>query len=307
MGQPASRPATQASKGRAIPVFFEAAAMSNDLSSRTIRDFSEQWGRHTANDGYYGSTDLFLDIAGPLLSADDVRGRRVADIGSGTGRIAGMLLGLGAEHVVCVEPASGAFLSLLANTRDQADRITYVNAPGEALPAAPAVDLVVSIGVIHHIPEPDPVLLATYAALKPGGKCLFWLYGAEGNRVYLAIVRPVRAVTSRLPHHVLDLVCGGLNLGLSMYVAICKAIPERLPLPLKAYILRVLAPLTRQQRKLVIYDQLNPAYAKYYTRQEAVDLLQRAGFENCRAFHRHRYSWTVIGTRPQHATTGAAA
>jgi hypothetical protein len=47
-----------------------------------------------------------------------------------------------------------------------------------------------------------------------------------------------------------------------------------------------------------MYDQLNPAYAKYYTRTEAIDLLERAGFVNVRVHHRHGYSWTVIGEKP---------
>jgi hypothetical protein len=52
------------------------------------------------------------------------------------------------------------------------------------------------------------------------------------------------------------------------------------------------------KRRLVIYDQLNPAYAKYYTQTEAEQLLARAGFSDVRTYHRHGYSWTVIGTKP---------
>jgi hypothetical protein len=47
----------------------------------------------------------------------------------------------------------------------------------------------------------------------------------------------------------------------------------------------------------VIYDQLNPAYAKYYTRDEAQSLLERHGFSDVRLHHRHGMSWTVVGTR----------
>ena len=40
---------------------------------------------------------------------------------------------------------------------------------------------------------------------------------------------------------------------------------------------RVMLPLTPAKRRVVIYDQLNPAYAKYYTRREAHDALAQAG------------------------------
>jgi hypothetical protein len=71
-----------------------------------------------------------------------------------------------------------------------------------------------------------------------------------------------------------------------------------MPLPLADYMRRVMQPLTPDKRRVVIYDQLNPAYAKYYTREEARALLAGPGFTDIRLHHRHGYSWTVIGTKP---------
>jgi len=48
---------------------------------------------------------------------------------------------------------------------------------------------------------------------------------------------------------------------------------------------------------LIIYDQLRPTYAKYYTGAEACALLASAGFSDVRAHHRHGYSWAVVGTK----------
>jgi tRNA1(Val) A37 N6-methylase TrmN6 len=66
-----------------------------DLKTQTIQDFGEQWIVFWDNPAYYGSTDLLADLFGPLLSLDDVQGQRIADIGSGTGRIVNMLLDAG--------------------------------------------------------------------------------------------------------------------------------------------------------------------------------------------------------------------
>jgi hypothetical protein len=71
-----------------------------------------------------------------------------------------------------------------------------------------------------------------------------------------------------------------------------------LPLPLAAYMQRVMEPLTAAKRRVVIYDQLNPAYAKYYTRDEAQAALAAHGFTDIRLHHRHGYSWTVVGRKP---------
>ena len=72
------------------------------IRAKTIADFGEQWTRYRDNDGFYGSQNLFEDIVSPLLAAKAVAGKRVADIGSGTGRIVRMLLEAGAAHVTAV-------------------------------------------------------------------------------------------------------------------------------------------------------------------------------------------------------------
>jgi SAM-dependent methyltransferase len=266
---------------------------TEDLTSKTISDFGEQWVSYQDNPGYYGSVKLLEDLFGPLLTFESVRDKTVADIGSGTGRIVNMLLDAGAARVVAVEP-SEAFSVLQKNTEPRKDRVTYLNVRGDALPADLGLDLVVSMGVLHHIPEPTPVVDAAYRALRPGGKILVWLYGREGNEIYLRFAEPLRAVTKRFPHWLLELTCSTINVSLDVYIFLCRF----LPLPLRKYMTNVLGRFPRSVRKLTIYDQLNPSYAKYYSKDEAELLLARAGFASVSTWHRHGYSWSVIGHKP---------
>lgn len=266
---------------------------ADELTTKTISDFGEQWVNYRDNPGYYGSIGLLGDLFGPLMSLDAVHGKRVADIGSGTGRIVNMLLDAGAAHVVAVEP-SAAFSVLQSNTSTRSSRITYINGRGEALPSSLNLDLVVSMGVLHHIPEPDPVVHAAFRALRPGGHLLVWLYGREGNELYLKFANPMRAVTKRIPHFLLGALCSMLNIALDLYIFGCWF----LPLPMRRYMKDVLARFPRSVRRLTIYDQLNPAYAKYYSKDEAESLLKRAGFSSVSIWHRHGYSWTVVGQKP---------
>lgn len=264
----------------------------NETDQATIRDFGDQWTRFTDNEGYYGSPELLTDIISPLLSPADIRGADVADLGSGTGRVVNMLLAAGARSVTAVEP-SDAITALKANTAHARDRVRCVQVSGEQMPLGD-YDIIVTLGVLHHILDVDPVLRRAFQALKPGGRMLAWLYGREGNGLYLAIARPLRALTRRLPDPALTGLCHVLALALEAYVALCRI----LPLPMRGYMRGHMAHLSRHKRYLTIFDQLNPAYAKYYRRDEAVALLHRAGFVNIQAHHRHGYSWTVIGTRP---------
>ncbi len=267
------------------------------MGDTTIQDFGAQWTRYSDNSGYYGSLELFQDICGPLLDVHRLKGRRVVDVGSGSGRIVNMLLDAGVAHVVAVEP-SAAMTVLKENTRARAHQIRYVQADGSRIPDV-EVDYVFSIGVLHHIPDPAPTVRRAREVLKPGGEFLFWVYGREGNRLYLALASLLRKITPRLPDFLLVTLSHALNLVLDVYILLCRF----LPLPLRTYVTEHLARLSRHKRFLTIFDQLNPAYAKFYTRQAALELMRGAGFRNVRLHHRHGYSWTVIGENPAGAGT----
>ena len=266
---------------------------SETLGARSIADFGEQWTHFRENPGYYGSVALFADLVEPFFVPDQFRGATVADIGSGTGRIVRMLAESGAAHIYAVEP-SAAMEVLKENTTDLASRISDRHQPGDRFTPDEPLDFTLSMGVLHHIPEPRPVVERMRAALRPGGHAIVWLYGREGNEIYLALAEPLRKVTTRLPHRVLLALCRMLDVPMSGYVMAC----QHLRLPLWRYMRNHLGRLTPEIRRLTIYDQLNPRWAKYYTRAEAIALLAECGFVDVRCHHRHGYSWLVVGRAP---------
>jgi SAM-dependent methyltransferase len=263
------------------------------IGNRTIGDFGEQWEHFGEFDGFYGSVELLQDTFGPLLSVDELRGLRTADIGAGTGRSTLMMIQAGARSVVAIEPSDGVE-SLRANTKHLGDRVQVIHGPGEALPPDASLDFIFSYGVIQFIPDPMPVLRAAYRGLQPGGRLAIWVYGQEGNKLYLALLKPLRALSTRLPHAALAVLCSTLNVFLTGYIALCRV----LPLPLHRYMRNTLGSYASEHRKIVIYDQLNPTHVVYHTRETARALLEDSGFTNVQLYHRHGYSWTVIGTRP---------
>jgi len=264
----------------------------NPLTTKTIKDFGEQWLIYTDNEGYYGSLELFSDILFPFLKPEDLKGCRVAEIGSGAGRIVNMLLESGVQHVIAIEP-SDAFAVLARNIRDS-KRVTCLKITGDQLPAYGDLDYIFSIGVLHHISEPRPVIQAAYKALRPGGHFFAWLYGKEGNETYLAFVNSLRLFTKHLPHFVLASLVWFIYYLLIFYSFLCHLFP----LPLKNYLVRIFKKMSPEKRRLIIYDQLNPDYAKYYTKEEAIKLLEGGRLKDVKIHHRHGYSWTVIGTKP---------
>jgi len=263
-----------------------------DKKDQTIKDFGQQWLRYTDSDGFFGSMELFSDMIYPFLKPGDIKNCEVSEIGSGAGRIVNMLLEAGAKHIIALEP-SDAFQVLRRNIWEP-EKVTCLKITGDLLPAYGNLDYIFSIGVLHHIEDPAPVVDAAFKALRSGGHFIVWLYGKEGNRLYLALISPLRVFTKRLPHFILVFLVEIMYWPLVLYMKFC----HRLRLPLRGYMLSVLEKMSPEKRRLIIYDQLNPSYAKYYTRQEAEKLLIDGKFRDVRTHHRHGYSWTVIGTKP---------
>jgi len=260
---------------------------------RTIRDFGDQWSHYGSNEGFYGSLALLQDVLGPLLDIAEFRGARVADIGSGTGRIVQMLLQAGVEHVVAVEPSAGVAI-LRVNTRSDADRVEVVHGPGEAVPSGRGLDFVVSIGVLQFIEDPLPTLEAARNALRPGGRLIVSVYAVEGNELYVRLVQALRVVTTRLPHRALAALSSVLAVCVDVYMAACRW----LPLPMRDYLRNTFSRVERDKRRLTIYDQLNPTYARYYRAAELRALLEAAGFGDVRLHHRRGATWTALGVKP---------
>jgi len=259
---------------------------------QTIEDFGRQWTVYQSGSDYTDSTALLADYVAPL-DIDIFRDQRVADIGSGNGRFVMALLDAGAAHVVAVEPSQSVSVIRNKVASRPAGMVTIVNDAGDKLPEDSDLDLVVSLGVIHHIPEPEPVIQAAHRALRPGGKCIIWLYGREGNELYLSIAEPLRTVTKKMPHWALSLFSRLLSIPLTIYAFLCGVFSF---LPMADYMKNVIRPQTMKDRAVTIYDQLNPHYAKYYRRDEALALMRSAPFD-VEIFHRHGYGWTVVGTK----------
>jgi len=279
-----------------LPRSEDEVLRKRNPSDDTITDFDTQWSRYTDNEGWYGSDELLEDILHPLLNADALAGQAILDIGSGTGRIVGMLLDAGAEHVYAIEPSEQAFQVLLRNIgkMERSEAVTAMHSTGEQFGLSRQVHVAVSIGVLHHIRDPLPVVRNAYAALKPGGHLFVWLYGYEGNEAYLRAISPIRRLTPKLPHALLRLFVEIGYWALVLY----RAIDRVIRLPMHTYMEHVLWRLSPGKRRLVIYDQLNPAFSKYYKREEAIALLEEAGFRDVQAHHRHGYSWSVLGRKP---------
>lgn len=132
-----------------------------------------------------------------------------------------------------------------------------------------------------------------YNSLKKNGKFICWVYGYKGNELYIFIFNNLRRVTIMLPDFILRIITNFLNIILYIYIFLCNFIP----LPLKKYMINVFSKFSYEKRNYVIFDQLNPSYAKYFKKEEIYDLLKNNRFKKIKLYHRHKYSWTAIAQK----------
>lgn len=267
--------------------------MSTELQIRTTAALGQKWKYFTITHEPCDSVDKLHDTFGCLLSPDDYRDQRVAEIGAGTGRFSRTLLAAGVKHLVAVEP-SDAFPALVANLYDERYRVDCLNCTGDRLPPTSNLDYVFAVGMLHHQPDPRPIVHAAFQALRPEGRMVVSVYSQEGWQVLRPLVQMTRAAGRHLPSPVQWALAWCLCALLSLYVALCRF----MPLPLRKCAREVMAPLRLGKRHEVICNQLNAAYTKHYNKMEAQLLLAEAGFCEIEMHRCHGYCWSAMGTKP---------
>jgi len=255
-------------------------------SSSTVQDFSKQWTEYTKQQGYYASNEIFQDYCGPLFELSDLKGKRVAEVGSGNGRFV-KILSQYASSVVAIEPSEA--INVSREYAKNCNNVEHIQASIYELPEIEPFDVVFCLGVVHHTPDPVLTLKNIKSLLKPEGDAILWVYGKEGNEVYLALVNVLRIITTMLPVWLLKAISKLLLYPLKAYISLCRVVP----LPMRTYMRDVLGRYDNEMLELTIFDQLNPSIAFYWTKEEFKALIEDAGFTRVEFHNRHGYSWTA--------------
>jgi SAM-dependent methyltransferase len=262
----------------------------------TIKDFGNQWARHgDLDEDYWTSEKLFLDhfpFGEPVQHY--IQGKIVVEVGSGSGRILKMLSRFKPSKLIGVEPSSG--FPILSRNTIHIPNLTLLNTSAEEFSIPGGVDLIVSLGVIHHISKPEAAVRNIWSNLKPGGTFIMWVYGFENQKSYVIFQKLFRPLFRLLPDFVLDIFSFAITFVLDFYLFMSLKF-FRSKLPLTGYLSKLFSKCGRKQKKYIVFDQLNPAHAKYYKKREVVSLLEDSGFKVELLYHRHGYSWTAIAQR----------
>lgn len=108
---------------------------------------------------------LLLDVLVPR------RGEIIADIGAGTGRLAGHLAREAGVSVIAVEPATS--MREIGRRRDRGLAVEWHEGAAESLPIEDAsVDAALLVTVVEFLPRPERAVVEARRVLRPGGRLL---------------------------------------------------------------------------------------------------------------------------------------
>lgn len=268
-----------------------AEARLSPRQQRTADAFAYAWTRYPKENPY--TEQQWADWILPLTSAD-FEGRLVLDAGCGLGGFAEYAAGWGADRVVGIDLSDAVF----AARRRVGERVDVIQADLHRPPFAPGTfDLAYSIGVLHHLEDPEAGFAAVAAMVRPGGMVFAWVYGRENNGWIVTLVDPVRKhLLPRLPRLVLK--WGVAWPAAALLWPLVRLATRRPRLPYRPY-LRWLSERDFAFLHGVVFDHLVAPTSHYVRRDEFAAWFERAGLEDVQITWRNRNSWRGLGRLPE--------
>jgi SAM-dependent methyltransferase len=179
----------------------------DDTTGRTYASFGYEWNTF---DDVRTEDEISADVYFKDVDFESLRGKIGLDAGCGKGRFTRFV----AAHIGALVALDGS-TAVQAAARNLAEfpGVTVVKSDLRTAPFAPeSFDFVSSLGVLHHLADPEEGFRRLVALMAPGGSILLYLYsrpeGGGVRSVALSFATALRRVTVRLPHPVLKALCG---------------------------------------------------------------------------------------------------
>lgn len=177
-----------------------------NLDQGVIDSFGHEWAAfdYTETETAQALDAQFLAYCAPIdLGQFDPAKAVAADFGAGSGRWSSRLAPY-FSLVYALEPSDGASTVLKKKFFDDATIKVLQETVGANSIADASLDLAMSLGVLHHIPDTGLAIKDVSRAIKPGGYFLCYLYyNLENKPMYYKLifkgVNLVRKIVSNLP------------------------------------------------------------------------------------------------------------
>ena len=222
----------------------------------------------------------------------------VLDVGAGSGRHSYEAHRLGAR-VVAVDVGDAIHVA----RRNLPAEVLTVQADAEDLPFENAAfDLVMAIGVLHHLRDPGRALSSLARLVRPGGYIhvyVYWIPPRGWHRSLLRLVTAARRVTTRMPRLLVRALSYPIAAALFGVFVLPYRISRRVPrlervaggFPLKAYADYPFGVCVNDQ-----YDRFSAPIEWRFAADEVETMLRDAGFADIVVLE--NFGWIGSGRSP---------
>ena len=265
-------------------------------TDRTFASFGFEWNTF---DEIRDEDQDFAEVYFRDLDLDGLAGRVGLDAGCGKGRYTRFLAGH-LESLVALDGSSA--VEAAARNIGDLPSVLVVKSDLRHAPFAPAsFDFIASLGVLHHLDDPQRGFERLVEYLAPGGQILLYLYSRPSNgglrSAALRSAAALRTVTVRLPHRALQVVSAPIAAGLYAGVVLPGQYGDRRgvatlsALPMDAY-------RGKPLRSLVLdtFDRLSAPVEHRYVWRELAPWFRDTGLVVDAA--RDETGWFVLAHKP---------
>ena len=271
-----------------------------NIDHSVVEAFGEEWEkfyRFSDEDIEQIGKSYFSFLDNTIINKDTY----VLDVGCGTGRWTKYLSGK-VKFIEAIDPSKAIFYAdkLLKNI----DNVRLSIASTDNIPFPDETfDFVMSVGVLHHIPDTQKAMTDCVKKVKKGGFFYVYLYYAFDNRGWafktlFKLSDIIRKAVSSLPANPKKFICD--IIAFTVYVPIVMIGSFFKFIGFKKLALRM--PLSIYQDKSVFVmrndalDRFGTSLEQRFTKVEIINMMQKAGLKNIQIPAEPIY-WMAVGQK----------
>ena len=208
---------------------------------------------------------------------------QIADFGAGSGRWAHFFLEHASE-LWLVEPGKESF-SVLQQRFGKNPKVHLLNETvSENQVPRESLDLAVSLGVLHHVPDTRLGLQDIFSKIKPGGYFLCYLYYALENKppVYRMIWKAsntVRVGISKLPYRPRRIVCEIIATTAYLPLARLSKVATKFGMSSANIPLHHYQDMSFYVMRNDAYDRFGTSLEQRFTKKQISEMVSEVGFD----------------------------
>lgn len=261
----------------------------------------------------------FYDWLYPV-DEDYIKNKLVLEAGCGKGSHSQVMIQSGAKAVFAID--IGEAIDVAYKNVGDLPGLHLVQADIRSLPFKRSFDYAFSVGVLHHMEDPQAGFSSLANCLVDGGAISIWVYGKENNWWITSLISPVReSITAKLPSNTLKVISSTISVPL---VAYAKGLVEPysrirkkaawLPELFYESYLAYIAKFDFTEINHIVFDHLIAPVAYYISQDEVREWFENSGFRNPVLRWHNKNSWSgfashfsgdtnTMSTRMQKKTT----